>query len=105
MPFWPFCVGFGTSCEGRLSLAIASYYNNLKSSIYSLAKAYNRRIRSYVQLISANNKSKTGAVNISLLAGCFRCSRLSSLLQRQKARAANVHEMPHYRTYSDVMQN
>ncbi|EMD67605.1 hypothetical protein COCSADRAFT_34397 [Bipolaris sorokiniana ND90Pr] len=41
MPFWPFCVGFGTSCEGRLSLAIASYYNNLKSSIYSLAKAYN----------------------------------------------------------------
>ncbi|EMD58089.1 hypothetical protein COCSADRAFT_343996 [Bipolaris sorokiniana ND90Pr] len=29
-----------TSREGRLSLAIASYHNNLKSSIYSLAKAY-----------------------------------------------------------------
>ncbi|EMD58839.1 hypothetical protein COCSADRAFT_80070 [Bipolaris sorokiniana ND90Pr] len=29
-----------TSREGRLSLAIASYHNNPKSSIYSLAKAY-----------------------------------------------------------------
>ncbi|EMD61270.1 hypothetical protein COCSADRAFT_84143 [Bipolaris sorokiniana ND90Pr] len=29
-----------TSREGRISLAMASYYNNLKQSIYSLAKAY-----------------------------------------------------------------
>ena len=29
-----------TSREGRISLAMASYYNNPKQSIYSLAKAY-----------------------------------------------------------------
>jgi hypothetical protein len=29
-----------TSREGRISLALASYYNNPKQSIYSLAKAY-----------------------------------------------------------------
>ncbi|EUC29735.1 hypothetical protein COCCADRAFT_71511, partial [Bipolaris zeicola 26-R-13] len=30
-----------TSREGRISLTMASYRNNLKQSIYSLAKAYN----------------------------------------------------------------
>ncbi|KAF5844686.1 hypothetical protein GGP41_007672 [Bipolaris sorokiniana] len=29
-----------TSCEGRISLAIASYYNNKKQSLRALAKAY-----------------------------------------------------------------
>ena len=43
-----------------------------------------RRIRSYVKRTSVSGKSKINSVNILLLVGYSRCSRLSSLWQRQK---------------------
>jgi hypothetical protein len=41
-------------------------------------------IRGYVQKISVNNKRRVSSVNILLLVECFRCSKLSSWLQRQR---------------------
>ena len=56
-----------TAREGRISLAIASYYNNSKQSIHALAKAYNvPKSTLYTRLHGTQPRSETVSINRKL---------------------------------------
>ena len=58
-----------TSCEGRISLAIASYRNNLTKSIRALAKTFNvPQSTLHTRIRGIQPRSETASVNRKLSA-------------------------------------
>ncbi|KAL6172800.1 hypothetical protein ACJQWK_01946 [Exserohilum turcicum] len=71
-----------TTTDNNAAMQTAAAQTETPQTVAELQQK--RKLRSYVKKTSANDKSKSGSVNISLLVGCSRSNRLSRSLQRQK---------------------